>query len=135
MSERTAEKRTKSAGPGTLIYLVDDEAMLLELACVILEPLGYELRTFRDPQAALAAFSNAQPRPALLITDYSMHNMDGIALIEACRRLEPAQKVLLISGTVGPDIMDKASVRPDGFLGKPYHSKQLIDVVNAMAAS
>jgi hypothetical protein len=64
-----------------------------------------------------------------------MHNMDGMALIVACRGLEPRQKVLLISGTVGPEIMDKASIRPDGFLAKPYHAKQLIDVVNSMVVS
>src|SRR5579863_9564609 len=83
-----------------LVYVVDDEAMLLELAAVILEPLGYEILTFRDPEAALEAFARARQRPALLITDYAMHSMNGMDLIQECRRLEPGQKVLLLSGTV-----------------------------------
>ena len=35
------------------VFVVDDEPMLLELASVIIKPLGCEVRTFRDPEAAL----------------------------------------------------------------------------------
>ncbi len=115
-----------------LVYVVDDEAMLLELATVILEPLGYEIATFRDPEAALEAFTRAKPRPVLLITDYAMHNMNGMDLIQECRRLEPAQKILLLSGTVGPEIFQQAPARPDRFLAKPYHARQLVDLVRGM---
>lgn len=121
-----------SNGGKPLIYVVDDEAMLLELACVILQPLGYELRTFRDPTLALQAFSAAQPRPALVLTDYAMHRMNGLDLIEACRRLEPNQRVALISGTVGPEILQQARIKPDRFLPKPYQGRQLIELVKTM---
>lgn len=117
-----------------LVYVVDDEAMLLELAAVILEPLGYEVATFRDPDQALEAFTRAQRRPDLLITDYAMHSMNGMDLIKGCRRLEPYQKVLLLSGTVGPEIYHQAADKPDRFLAKPYHARQLIDLVKAMLA-
>jgi len=115
-----------------LIYVVDDEAMLLELAAVILEPLGYEIKTFRDPGCALDAFTTGRPRPVLIITDYAMHSMNGMTLIEACRKLEPDQKILLVSGTVGPDIFYNAAVKPDRFLEKPYQARQLIDMVKSM---
>jgi CheY-like chemotaxis protein len=118
-----------------LIYVVDDEPMLLELASVILEPLGYTVQTFRDPEAAVRAFTSAQIRPALVITDYAMHMMNGMELIEACRRVRPAQKALLLSGTVGPDIYHNAPTQPDRFLAKPYQARQLIDAVKAMLAS
>ena len=32
------------------IFVVDDEPMLLDLAAAILQPLGFNVRTFRDPQ-------------------------------------------------------------------------------------
>ena len=63
-----------------------------------------------------------------------MHTMTGLELVEACRRIRPRQKILLVSGTVGPDIFRDAPVKPDRFLAKPYQSKQLIDVVEAMLA-
>jgi CheY-like chemotaxis protein len=132
------EPKTNSleSGPrgGALIYVVDDEPMLLELASVILEPLGYTLETFCGPEAALRAFQAADPPPVLLITDYAMHAMTGLELVEACRQIRPRQKALLVSGTVGPDIFRNAPVKPDRFLAKPYQAKQLIDTVQAMLA-
>ena len=114
-----------------LIYVVDDEIMLLELATIILEPLGFTVETFRDPNSALAAFTAAQPRPLLLITDYAMHHMNGMTLIAACRSLEPHQKTLLISGTVTEDIFRDSPCKPDAYVAKPYHARQLIEVVES----
>jgi CheY-like chemotaxis protein len=134
MSEPTIKKSEAAGSSGGVIYLVDDEPMLLELAAVILEPLGYRIETFRDPEAALRAFTAAQTKPALIITDFAMHTMNGMELIEACRRILPKQKTLLLSGTVGPDIYYHTPVRPDAFLAKPYQAKQLVDAVKAMLA-
>ena len=128
-------KNSGSAGgnsPGALIYVVDDEPMLLELATVILEPLGYTVRTFRDPDLALSSYTAAKPRPALLITDYAMHQMNGLALMEACRKLQPRQRVLLISGTVDQEVYRHARIKPDRFLPKPYTARQLADFVKQM---
>ena len=118
-----------------LIYIVDDEPMLLELASVILEPLGYTIETFRDPESALRAFRAANPPPRLIITDYAMHTMNGLELAEACRQVRPEQKVLLVSGTVGQDIYRNAPVKPDRFLAKPYQSKQLVEAVETILAA
>jgi CheY-like chemotaxis protein len=117
------------SGVQQLIYVVDDEPMLLELASVILAPLGYKIRTFRDPESALAAFTAARPRPVLIITDYSMHKLNGLALLEGCRKLEPRQKGLLVSGTVGPEVFRRSRVKPDWFLANPYAAQQLVDLV------
>jgi len=135
MSVPIAEPPAAKEGVVGLIYVVDDEAMLLELATVILQPLRFEIRTFRDPAAALEAFKASQPRPVLLITDYAMHCMNGMALIEACRRIEPRQKALLISGTVGEDIYHDSPVKPDAYLGKPYHARQLVEAVELVLAT
>ncbi len=112
-----------------LIYVVDDEPMLLELASVILQPLGYRVQTFRDANSALEAFTKAKPLPDLLVTDYSMHAMNGMDLIQACRQIQPRQKIILISGTVGEDIYRNSSEKPNDFIAKPYQAKQLVDAV------
>ena len=134
MNEPKAESPGRGKSSEMLIYLVDDEPMLLELASVILEPLGYAIETFRAPESALRAFTAAEPQPALIITDYAMHTMTGLELAEGCRRIQPKQKVLLLSGTVGSEILHGAPVKPDRFLAKPYQAKQLIDVVRSMLA-
>jgi DNA-binding NtrC family response regulator len=130
------EAKTNGSGAGSnagaSIFVVDDEAMLLELAYVILHPAGFDIKTFRDPESALAAYAAANPRPALVITDYAMHTMNGMDLTAECRKLNPAQKVLMLSGTVGPEVFDGARYQPDRFLGKPYHARQLVDIVKSM---
>jgi two-component system, cell cycle sensor histidine kinase and response regulator CckA len=135
MSETMANKSEAAKRGDGEIYVVDDEPMLLELAMVILEPLGYRIKTFRDPETAVQEFTSAQPHPLLIITDYAMHTMNGLELIEACRRIEPGQKTLMLSGTVGPDIYHDSPIQPDRFLAKPYQAKQLVDMVRAMLAA
>ena len=134
MNEAKANNSRRKNGAQPLLYVVDDEAMILELATVILEPLGYEVRTFRDPEQALEAFSAAQCRPALVITDYSMHHMSGLDLIESFRQIEPEQKILLVSGTVGPEVFYASPCKPDRFLAKPYQISQLVDVIRLLIA-
>lgn len=129
----TATANSQSEGSsGAMIYVVDDEPMLLELATVILEPQGYRVRTFRDPSMALESFRTAQPKPDLLITDYAMHPLNGMQLIEKFRQLEPHQKILLVSGTVSENIFEDSPFRPDSFLSKPYLAQQLTAAVKAL---
>ena len=129
MSEPKSVRPSRNKRLGPLIFVVDDEPMLLELATVVLEPLGYTLRTFRDPDSALEEFTRANPRPALLITDYAMHTMNGMDLIRECRRLEARQPILLVSGTVGAEVFSDSPIKPDRFLAKPYKAKELADLV------
>jgi len=58
--------------------------------------------------------------------------MNGMELIKSCRQIQPHQKIVLISGTVGEDIFRNSPEKPDQFLAKPYHSKQLVDAVEAL---
>ena len=132
MNKPKAESGGRGKSGGELIYMVDDEPMLLELASVILAPLGYAIEAYISANAACQAFEIAEPKPALVITDYAMHGMNGLELAETCRRIRPNQKVLLVSGTVGPEIYEGATVLPDRFLVKPYEAKQLIDAVKAV---
>lgn len=133
MSE-THKSATQARQPGALIYVVDDEPMLLELATVILSPLGYQIKTFRDPDTALAAFAAAPTPPDLIVTDYAMHTMTGMDLIVECRRLRPGQKIILVSGTVGEEVYHETSVRPDYFLAKPYEIRELTELVSDILA-
>jgi CheY-like chemotaxis protein len=115
----------------TLIFVVDDEPMLLDLAAAILQPLGYEVRTFRDPKMALAEFPAA--KPAVIVTDYAMGEMNGMELVRECKRINPLQKILLLSGTVDEHIYADSTAKPDTFLAKPYQLRDFIASVQKLA--
>ena len=117
----------------TTVFVVDDEPMLLELAEAILKPLGYAVRTFRDPELALKEFSTVQP--AVVITDYAMGRMTGMDLIRECRRLNPRQKMILLSGTVDEHVFADAPVKPDQFLTKPYQIQELAERVRSLVVA
>jgi CheY-like chemotaxis protein len=117
------------------VFVVDDEPILLELAEQILSNIHVEVRTFTNPEVALRTYTDAAKRPDLIITDFAMHEMDGMALIRACRRLNPRQKILLISGTVDETVFNGAGLRPDAFLAKPYLPAALTSLVQKLLDS
>jgi CheY-like chemotaxis protein len=112
-----------------LIFAVDDKPVLIGLIAAILEPLGYRVRTFSNPSTALRAFKRSSPPPVLIITDFAMHHMTGLELIVECRRINPAQKIILVSGTVDDSIFRNAAAPPNRFLAKPYQTEELVKVV------
>jgi len=123
-----AAGNTKPSPP--TVFVVDDEPMLLELAEAILAPLGYIVRTFRDPELALKEFPAA--RPAVVITDYAMGRMNGMDLIRECRRVNPRQRMILLSGTVDEHVFADAPYKPDQFLSKPYQIHELAERVRSL---
>lgn len=115
------------------VFVVDDEVLLLDLAAEILAPLGCEVRTFTDPEEALREFT--QSPPALVLTDYWMPRMSGMDLIRECRRLNPRQKIVLVSGTVDAEVFADAAVKPDEFVAKPYDVEKFKAMVRDLIAA
>jgi len=128
--------QSKSSDGGKLpatVFVVDDEPMLLDLAAALLQPLGFNVRTFRDPQAALTAFTTDRPMPAVIVTDYAMGDMNGLDLVRKCKSLNPRQKTILLSGTVDENIYAGEPAKPDCFLAKPYQVRDFIESVQKLA--
>jgi CheY-like chemotaxis protein len=112
------------------IFVVDDEPMLLDLAATILQPLGFQVRTFSDPKKALAEYPAA--KPAVVVTDYAMGGMSGLDLVRECRRINPRQKTILLSGTVDEKIYADAQSKPDRYLAKPYQIPDFVESIQAL---
>lgn len=105
--------------------------MLLELASAILQPEGFDVRTFRDPRVAMEEYERSQPD--IIVTDYAMGPMNGMELVRQCRSSHPDQKIMLLSGTVDESIYFNESVKPDCFLAKPYQVQKFIEMIKGLA--
>jgi len=103
-----------------LAYVVDDEPMLLDLNESVLRSMGFEVRRFRAAELAFDAYRREAVPPAIIVTDFSMHKMSGLDLIEACREIHPGQKFLLVSGTVNASVFADTAAKPNYFMPKPY---------------
>src|SRR4051812_42320410 len=115
-----------------LIYLVDDEEILLELAELALLPDGYAMKKFQNPQTAFESFTQETRKPLLLLTDYAMDSMNGMQLSAKCKSAHPALKILMVSGTAGPEVGHEAPGTVDKFLTKPYMPAELARTVRSL---
>src|SRR5438477_785779 len=131
-----SQSENNSTAPGqqrkALIYIVDDEALLSDLAEASLQPAGYEIQCFQDPEVALKSFLRAKPKPDLLLTDYAMGKMNGLELIRKCKEAKPDLKAILVSGTAGAEILLNAPVKVERFLGKPYEPAALVELARKL---
>jgi DNA-binding response OmpR family regulator len=123
---------TTRGNNGLLIYLVDDEEALLHLAEIALVDDGYSMKKFVDPEAAFASFTLEPQKPSLLLTDFAMGSMNGIELSARCKLAHPSLKILMVSGTVGPEVVQGAPVAIDQFLPKPYAPAELARTVRSL---
>lgn len=124
--------RSTRSGGTTLIYIVDDEHLMLDMAEVALLGEGYELKKFSNPAEAFTAFTSEASKPALLLTDYAMLPLNGLELSQKCKAAHPDLKILMVSGTVSEDIARGSEVRLDAFVAKPYQPAALATKVRAL---
>jgi signal transduction histidine kinase/ActR/RegA family two-component response regulator len=82
---------------GTHILLVDDDAMVREVVASELDARGFRVTTASDGLAALALL-DARLTVDVVITDFAMPGMNGLALIEEARRRCPDLPALLLTG-------------------------------------
>jgi DNA-binding NtrC family response regulator len=126
-------KKRKSArlapSPKGAVFIVDDDALLVEFATAVLEAAGHKVKHFSDPKALLRALRDANPKPAVLITDYEMGEINGLQLIQSSHKIHPSLKTLLLSGTVDSTISLNHAAKVHRFLGKPYDPAQLRKIV------
>lgn len=115
-----------------MIYIADDEEVVLELVSRCLEKAGYPAKAFDNPVVAYAAFALAPQKPDLLIVDYAMPEMDGLELLRRCRGLAPKLKALSISGTLTADMVRGAETKLDAFLRKPFTNTELLAAVQLL---
>jgi len=126
-----SSSKTSDRGNPPTIFVVDDEPMLLDLAATILEPLGFAVRKFRDPRKALAELPEA--RPVVIVTDYSMGGMSGVDFVCECKRRNPGQMMVLVSGTVDETVYADSPFKPDRFLAKPYAMADFAATIQSLA--
>ncbi len=114
-----------------LILLVDDEETIRAIYGAILENMGYRVLTASNGAEGVALFQKHIAEIALVITDFNMPVMNGDVFARIIRPLNPAIKILVISGAVSSaQTTDPHSESyADALLAKPISPKALLDSV------
>ena len=116
-------------GSGETILLVDDEAMVREMAAIVLRMQGYEVIEAESGEAALARWDEIGARTSLLLTDLLMPEMTGDRLAEILQAKKPGLRVVYSSGHAGAARKDLRLVDGVNHVPKPYTLDSLAGVV------
>jgi CheY-like chemotaxis protein len=120
------------------ILLVDDDDSVREVLRKALVAAGHEVEEAANGDLAIVAFRNRAPD--LVITDLVMPEKDGLETIMALRQLDPAVKIIAMSGggrTLGPGQLYLESARALGalrILSKPFGAAALLNAVAELIA-
>jgi two-component system cell cycle sensor histidine kinase/response regulator CckA len=116
-----------------VILLVDDDDPVRMVNKRALEMRGYSVLEAVSGVEALKVVDTLDKPLDLVISDVMMPEMDGLTLLGELRNRDPSIKVMLVSGDIRDDLMDK--MPEDGslkFLPKPFSIKQLIETVKSI---
>lgn len=123
------------------ILIVDDEPDILDVLTDQLRGLIIEIDGFKIPLAFQTAENGLVALELLkgsrfdvVVSDIRMPALDGLELVTQLQKIEPATKVILISGHADKAMAIRA-IRLGVFdlIEKPWHSEQIREAVKASA--
>lgn len=103
-----------------LVLVVDDNAVNLELASVLLHNVGLEVSTAESADEALQRI--AQARPQLVLLDIQMPGTDGLALLRRLRADPLTHDLKVVAFTAYAMKGDRERLLAagcDGYISKP----------------
>ncbi|WP_041453354.1 HD domain-containing phosphohydrolase [Anaeromyxobacter dehalogenans] len=115
------------------IFIVDDDELILKALSRVLELSGYETRCFLRPAEALEAIE--AEAPVVVISDYMMPSMDGVAFLKAARARFPAAVRILCTAAEDFRVALQAVNAGEVFriISKPWHQQELLTTVSQAA--
>jgi len=119
-------------GAHELILVIDDEPEIAEFASTILAEEGYKVIVARDGFEALRIFQQIHDQIGLIILDFFLPVMDGDAVFEELKAINPRVNVVLSSGFAEQSkigVMLAQGLR--GFIPKPYTREKLLEQVQS----
>jgi len=122
-------------GNGQKILLVDDEPALTSMFQRVLVRLNYQVVTCNHPREAVRLFRQNPAQFALVITDLTMPEINGLELARQFRALRPDLPIILASGysaELNPENLLEAGIRER--VDKPVSLAALAEVVHRVLA-
>lgn len=113
--------------PERPILVVDDDAKIVRLVRTYLERDGFSVVTAADGPAALEAIE--RHRPALVVLDLMLPELDGRAVIRAVRRDDEAAATPILIISARGSTLDRITGFEDGaddYLPKPFSPAELV---------
>lgn len=119
-------------GNRELILVVEDEIEIAEFVCETLVDENYKVILAKDGFEALKIYQHSGKQIGLVILDFFLPVMDGDAVFEELRSLNPNVNVVLSSGFAEQGkLSTMLSHGLRGFIPKPYTRAKLLEQVRS----
>jgi DNA-binding NtrC family response regulator len=117
MTENTGTKPRR-------LLVIDDEAIVGKRLHQVFGKMGFQVEVFDNAIPAMEAVTN---RPFdIVVTDLKMEGMDGMEVLARVRQLNPATRVIIITGYAQPETEEEAfNLGVFDFIPKPFRLEQL----------
>jgi len=110
------------------ILVVEDQPIVLEAVCSILERAGFRVLSAANSAAAMRVEGDTRGTIHLLLSDVIMPGMSGPDMARLLEKKRPDMRVMLMSGYQEDEML--SFTRGWRFMEKPFLSAQLIQRVN-----
>jgi hypothetical protein len=114
------------SGHGEMILVIDDERLILKVTEEILQSYGYRVVTASNGKEGAAVYAQQLQDINAVLVDMMMPQMDGLATIQALRRMNPHVKILAMSGVPRDGGNDSVRAMAQNFLPKPFNAITLL---------
>lgn len=124
VNEPAPEEALPDETPAMHALIVDDQAMVRETLSEMLEALGHSATIAADGQEAMASFDPDYHR--VVITDWGMPGMSGLAVARAIKARSPHTPVVLVTGfdaNLPPEVLNADEI--DSRMQKPVALREL----------
>jgi two-component system, OmpR family, alkaline phosphatase synthesis response regulator PhoP len=112
------------------VLVVEDEASIASFVAAYLKNAGYAVRTTASGAEALKLV--ASEKPALVVLDLMLPDMDGV---EVCKRIRQSTDLPVLMLTARDEDVDKIiglEVGADDYMTKPFNPRELVARVRAI---
>lgn len=116
---------------GKTVLVVDDSSTMRQMVAYTLTSAGYEVVEAGNGKEAVGKL-NGGAKPALVVTDLNMPEMDGITLITEIRKMAAFKFTpILMLTTESADDKKKAgqAAGATGWIVKPFNPEQMLKVI------
>lgn len=118
---------------GETILVVEDEEIVRDLTCEILQRHGYKILSAGTGERAIEISEEFDGEIHLLLTDVVMPKLNGRELYDCLHKSRPSLAVLYMSGYTGNVIANHGILDADmNFLEKPFCTRALTDKVRSV---
>jgi CheY-like chemotaxis protein len=110
-----------------LLLVVDDDEGAREVACLVLERAGFDVKCAVDGEQAIALFQEFADQVRGVVLDHTMPGISGAQVLDALRGIDPDVPVVMISGYARERIADDVLGQPGVcFVSKPFDERALV---------